>query len=336
MTTTNGTTSSTLITDLANVQKQLIRSLAVPLALGLVGNIASCLVFSQKQFRANAISLLFTAAAIFNIVVLVYGIGTSFYSLGHTSPETYSLVFCKLRLYIRHIFLMIVRTYITLACMASYALSSLETRIRFLFHWRYVKRIVLIVPFLWPLIALHMPFFTTIRRQQCVNDDDYVLPFAVYFFLIVGVLPVLLMVVFIALTIRNLHLLHRRMQLSVIQSSKLKSRDRQFIRMLSALVLMYAFTNLFYPANVLYSAVTYWTEKSAERAAIESIVFSVTSNYVLYINNVSPFFLFVGSSAAFRQSFYRLVSRYTPFTMRHRSRIQPIRVTAILTEPNRL
>ncbi|UJR11321.1 hypothetical protein I4U23_015502 [Adineta vaga] len=327
-------TNTTLIITLAVVQKQITRSLVIPLVLGLLGNTFSCIVFCQKPLRSNGISLLFTAASIFNIIVLVYGIGTSLYSLDHISPDTYSMIFCKLRLYIRHIFLMIVRTYIILACIASFSLSSSQTSLRSLCRSQYVKWTILIVPPSWPLIAIHMPFFTTIQKNQCINIESYIIPFAIYFFLVVGLLPIVFMVTFISLTIRNLRLLHHRIQASIIRTSRLKSRDRQFIRMLIALVLMYVITNLFYPANVLYSAITHWTEKNPERIAIESIIFSVTSNYVLYINNVSPFFLFIISSASFRQSFCQAIHKFTRYFMQKRPRIRPAPVTIVPTMHN--
>jgi hypothetical protein len=334
--TTNTTSSNTIVGYLTVVQKQLTYSLAVPLVLGLVGNLASCVVFRQKQFRSNGISLLFTAAAIFSIIVLVYGIGLSFYANEHVSPDTYSIVSCKLHIYIRHILLMIVRSYIILACAASFALSSSRASLRSLCQPRRVKWVILVVPFIWPLIAIHMPLLTTIQENRCVNIDSYVLPFAIYFFLIVGLFPVLLMVLFILLTMNNLRLLHRRIQPSIASPMKLRSRDQQFIRMLSALVIMYITTNFFYPTNVLYSAITYWLEKSQERVAIESIVFSVTSNQVLYINNASPFFLFISSSATFRQSFYRIVCKYTRLFMSKNNQIQQLPITIVPTGQNRL
>jgi hypothetical protein len=289
------------------VQKQVTQSLGILLVLGLLGNSASCIIFCQKELRLNAVALLLTAASIFNMIVLIYGISYSLYTVDHVSPDTYSIVFCKIRLYIRHILLMTVRSYVILACVACFALSSSRMSLRSLCRSRYVKSAIATVPFVWPLIALHMPFLTILRKNQCVNVDSYVLPFAIYFFLIVGVFPVMFMVIFTLLTVNNLRLLRRRIQPTIATPTRLKSRDRQFIRMLSALVIMYVVTNLFYPTNVLYSAITYWSVKSPERVAIESIVFSVTSNYILYINNVSPFFLFISSSAAFRQLFRRII-----------------------------
>ncbi|CAF1146122.1 unnamed protein product [Adineta ricciae] len=274
--TTNATTSF-LVTHLASIQTQITRCLAIPLVLGIFGNSASCMVFGQKQLRSSGVSRFFIAASTFNIIVLIYGVGTSFYALDHVSPDTYSLTFCKLRLYIRHILLMIVRSYIILACIASFGISSPHTSLRSLCQPRYVNWAIVLVPPAWPLIAIHMTFFNTIQKSQCVNIESYVIPFGIYFFLVVGLLPVVLMVIFISLTTRNLRRLHHRVRATVLRPARLQSRDRHFIRMLQGLVLMYVITNLFYPVNVLYSAATHWTAKSAERTAIEAIIFSITS-----------------------------------------------------------
>jgi hypothetical protein len=303
----NITVTNSLVSHLTITQKQLTQCLSVFLVFGVVGNTLSLVVFRQRKLRSNAIALLFSAASIFNMLVLIYGIGTSLYAVDHVSPDTYSIVFCKLRLYLRHILLMIVRSYIILACAASFALSSSRAFFRAWCQPRYVNRAIIVVPLVWPVIAFHMPIWSTLRRNQCVNIDPYVLPFAIYFFLIVGVIPVILMCFFILLTINNLHGLHRRAQASVKAPLRWRSRDQQFIRMLCALVIMYATTNLFFPSNSLYLAITTWLAKSPERVAIESLIFNVTSNYILYINNISPFYLFFVSSASFRQSLFRIL-----------------------------
>ena len=306
--TTNTTSSNTFVVYLANIQKQITRTLVVPLVVGLIGNIISCIVFRQKQLRSNGMSLLLTAASIFNIIVLIYGIGMSLYGVDHTNPDTYSIVFCRILIYIRHTLLMVVRSYIILACAASFALTSSRTNLRSLCEIRYVKWAIVVIPFIWPLIVIHMPFFVIIYKNQCVNIDGYIIPFAIYFFLVVGIFPVVSMVLFILLTIKNLRALRRRIQPTIVNRVTLKSRDQQFIRMLLALVIMYVTTNLFYPINILYSAITNWSYKSSERIAIESVVHSITSNYVLYINNVSPFFLFFFSSPLSDNHFIVLLS----------------------------
>lgn len=308
--TTNSTASNPTLLYLAMVQKQVVRSLAAVLVFGLFGNLSSCMVFCQKELRQNAVARLFTAASVFNILVLCYGIGYNLYTIDHVSTDTYSLVFCKLRLYIRHILLMIVRSYFILSCVACFALSSSRTFLRSLCRPKYVRAAIIAVPIVWPIIAIHMPFLKTIRKNQCIDVDSYVLPYAIYFFLIVGVMPVILMVFFTVLTVHNLQLLHNRVQASVATPMRVKARDRQFIRMLSALTTMYAATNVYYPVNVLYVAITYWQTKSAERLAIESLIFAITSNHILYINNVSPFFLFYSSSSAFRKIFWRVMHIY--------------------------
>jgi hypothetical protein len=207
---TNVTSSSYLVLYLSVVQKQVTQSLGILLVLGLLGNSASCIIFCQKELRLNAVALLLRAASIFNMIVLIYGISYSLYTVDHVSPDTYSIVFCKIRLYIRHILLMTVRSYVILACVACFALSSSRPNLRSLCRSGYVKSAIIAVPFVWPLIALHMPFLTIVRKNQCVNVDSYVLPFAIYFFLIVGVFPVMFMVIFTLLTVNNLRLLRRR------------------------------------------------------------------------------------------------------------------------------
>lgn len=289
------------------IEDQMIRCLSIVLLIGLIGNVLSFFVFYEKDNRLNGISLLFRSASIFNIIVLIYGIGVSFYSINYFNPEKSSSIFCKIRLYIRHILLMIVRTYIVLACFGSFCLTSSKYLYRSLFDLRHVKWYIGIVPFIWPLIAFHMPLFTHLNANQCRNQSDYVFFFGIYFFTIVGLIPVILMVLFIFLTKNNLRLINRRIRPTLINgnSIKLKNRDQQFIRMLLSLVIMYMITNFIYPANVLYMSITDSTIKHQKRIQIESLILTITSNYILYINNISPFFLFFISSKSFRRTIYR-------------------------------
>ena len=67
---TNTTQVNHFVVNLSNVQKQLTRGLAVLLVLSLFGNSFSLLVFRQRKLRLNAIALLFSAASVFNILVL--------------------------------------------------------------------------------------------------------------------------------------------------------------------------------------------------------------------------------------------------------------------------
>lgn len=322
------TSSLTDLTVVLNVvHKNLTLSLSILLFIGLVGNSMNFIVFRQLKLQKNPIALLFSASAIFNIIVLIYGIGTSLYTVNHVNPEIYSLPYCKLRLYLRHVLLMIVRAYIVLACASSFALSSTQNSIRLLCQIRNIKVLILIVPLVSPLIAFHMPIWTSIENDRCVTNESYIIPFAVYFFLIVGVLPIFLMILFIILTIKNLTSLHNRVQTAFVSLKRIRSRDRQFIKMLSSLVLMYITTNMFFPINTFYMSVTYWTPKSAQRIAIESIIYSITSNHILYINNISPFFLFSLSSSAFRKSVRMIIGHFPHKLKLRKNRVQPIFIT---------
>ena len=319
---------------LSLVEDQLTYSLIIPLILGVVGNCFCCVIFRQKQFRSNAISTFFTAGSITNIIVLIYGIGINLDSVDHRSLDQYSLIFCQVRLYIRHTLLMIVRSYVVLACIASFSLSSSRMELRSLFRPKFVQWCIFLVPLIWPLIALHMPFFTIIRENRCIYVDSYMFISGIYFFFVVGIFPVLLMTLFILLTVKNLNSLHRRIQPSIVTPIRLKSRDQHFIRMLSSLVLMYITTNIFYPTNVLYLAMTNFSTKSEHRIAIESLIFFLTSNYILYINSVSPFFLFFWSSTAFRRSFYSIVDKYKQHLLGTRFRRRRASTSGALTECN--
>lgn len=303
----DNTSMNFFVENLHQIQNGFTRSLILLLLLGISGNLLSYFIFREKRFENNPISLFFSAASIFNIIVLIYGISFTLYIIDHSNPENSSNFFCQIRSYLRHVFLMIVRTYITCACVSSYLLTSTKTKLRSLCQGKYVKIVIGCVPLMWLIIPFHLIIWNRIENGKCLQHSSYVLPFGIYFLLIVGILPVLFMSLFTGLTIRNLRYLHRRIQSSFSVSQRIHSKDRQFIRMLVALVIMYILTNLFFPTNTLYLSLTHSSEKSIERVALESLIFSLTSNHILYINNVSPFFLFYFSSSTFRQCVHQFL-----------------------------
>lgn len=320
---TNTTRSSVLAMYMNYLQKQLSLSLSVMLVIGFLGNLVSFIIFRRQNLRRNAMALLFSASSIFNILVLVFGIGTSLYAVDRANPETTSATYCKLRGYIRHVLLMSVRGYIILACAASFALSSPKHSTRILCQTKFVKTMIIIVPLLSIVIAAHIPIWTTLQQNRCVMMDSYVIVYAIYFLLVVGIIPVVLMAFFILLTSQNLKKLHFPADNPVHVPVRIRRKDQQFIRMLASLVIMYVVTNIYFPANTFYMSVTYWTDKNPDRIFIESIIFSITSNYILYINNISPFFLFLLSSSTFRKSLRELLMNQVLGLVMQQNRIQP-------------
>jgi predicted permease len=85
------------------VQIQLTRYvMPIILIIGNIGNIFIVILFSRH--RKNACSLYLICAAVMNFGFIGYIIPMGVYSLTYGDPGSYSLIFCKLRQYLLHIY----------------------------------------------------------------------------------------------------------------------------------------------------------------------------------------------------------------------------------------
>ncbi|CAF3942351.1 unnamed protein product, partial [Adineta steineri] len=113
-----------LADDLTFVQNILTRYiLTICFIFGLIGNLLNIIIFCQKHLRKNSCAVYFITTSVFNFLVMCFGIipivVTSYSSYDYSS---YSISYCKFRAYIVHVFLMISRSSVALACIDRFAL----------------------------------------------------------------------------------------------------------------------------------------------------------------------------------------------------------------------
>jgi len=312
-----------VISILAIIQQYLIVALGVLLVVGVTGNVLNCLVFLRKRLRSSPCSLFFAASSLANTIVLIYYIIPTIQSAYNTPLENSNIIYCKLRLYIRNALLVISRTYLTLACVACYAVSSRNVRMRNLFQLRNVIRVIAIVPVIWFIIPLHIPFLTSIQNGKCqMWAGAGALYHSIYICLVAAILPTSLMIVFSLLAYKNLRkMMHNIRPLNIpiavqkqnrnqsAENVNLQQRDRQLCMMLFVQVVVYLIFTIFYPFQTIYNAVVLIIggTKSAERAAIENFTLFITSGFLLNCYSSASFFVFL-SSKAFRKELKQLFS----------------------------
>jgi len=124
--------------------------------------------------------------------------------------------------------------------------------------------------------------------------------FSIYLVIIAGIISPILMIIFIYFTLKNLKVLHQPRQILNNQSLRLTKRDSQLIRMLLLHVIIYIITTSLYPINMFYEAITQNINKSLERLSIENFILFQTTNFIFYLNNISPFFVYYFVSLTFR------------------------------------
>jgi hypothetical protein len=307
---------ASLISTLALIQQYLTVILGVLLVTGVAGNILNCLVFLRKRLRSNACSVFFAAASIANITVMIYFIIPTIDSAYNPPTENSNLIYCKLRLYIRNALLVISRTYLTLACVACYAQSSRNTRIRNICRPKIIFPVVAVVPIIWFIIPLHIPFLTSIENGKCLMwASAGALYHSIYICFVAAILPTSLMTIFSLLAFKNLQNMkrnvnpqpnpiagHEENKIPSPEKMRLQQRDRQLSKMLFVQIVVYMIFTISYPIQTIYNATTLIIggSKSPERAAIENFTLFITSAFLLNFYSAASFFVF-STSSAFRK-----------------------------------
>ncbi|CAF0972517.1 unnamed protein product [Rotaria sordida] len=127
----------------------------------------------------------------------------------------------------------------------------------------------------------------------------YNIIFSIYVFIIVGVAPPLLMIIFSLITLRNIRLAHRRIR-PALTFTGMHQRDYQLTRMLVSEVVVYILSTLPFPFNSLYNTVTISIAKSVDRQIIEAFINFITGTFLIFINPSSTFYIYLTTSKTFR------------------------------------
>ena len=153
----------------------------------------------------------------------------------------------------------------------------------------------------WPLFALHIPILLTIQSNRCGTFGPYALIYSIYSFIVAGLLPPSLMIMFSLLTIRNFRLIRSRVRPN---DSHIQRRDVTLILILMPNVLMYLLSTALYPIQTLYLTI-----KSSEPTPVDSFVTYLAYSFLIYINSASSFYINMSISRRFRRDCRNLFIR---------------------------
>jgi hypothetical protein len=215
----NNTSSSSSI-NFALLNQSINRYIPMPLLLfGAIGNILNILVFTRKTFRNNICVAYFLASTIFDSLAIVVGLLPRLLNGFGADPTQYSSVLCKLRFFITYFAGYTAAWFISLACVERYLTSSITVRRRGLIT---MKRAYLSMVFviLMGFIVFGEQFYCIDINQQLLGAPQpcYQLQQNIHCqivdslmqFLFEILTPVLMMIMFGLLTLRNVHRKRRR------------------------------------------------------------------------------------------------------------------------------
>ena len=261
------------------------------------------------------------------MIHLIWSLFPLIYSLDHIDSQTQSLVYYKARLYVSHTLGQCIRYIIVMACADRFFVTRTSVRIRALNSMEMAVKLVLITCLACSLVAVHIPILLNIKSGVCGMFGLYKLIYSFYLITLNGIVPPVLMIIFSALTIYSIDQQHRN-------QVRARQRDRDFMRMIIAEVVVNIFTTIPYSANTVYGAVTYTiSDKSTQRLEIESFI-SFLTQFLIYFISVTPFYVFILTSKPFRNEFINILIMCWKKYILRRTQVIPINTPNVTTTMN--
>ena len=309
----------TSLEDLLLVQTILTRYVLVICSiLGLIGSLLNLLVFCQRRFRSNTCSIYFRGTSIFNILVILLGMTPVFLTSYLPNEPTFNTsIFCKTRSYITHVFLMMSRFSVALACIDRFALCSPSARIRRLNQRRLAIILMVSVSCLWLIIPIHIIIYVDFRlpERRCGTSGIYSIIYSVYVSTVTAI-PLTIMFLFSFWTIQNLRNNGARLHPQRTGADafghvpgRMRRRDVQLLIMLTGEVTVYLLSTVWFPIYSIYMAITMNTSKTTDRLAIEGFIRYLVLSFFIFLNSCSIFYIHLFTSKVFREECARLLIR---------------------------
>jgi hypothetical protein len=285
----------------------------VILTLGIVGNILLILVFSQHKQRLTPCAYYLLSGAVFSIVGSNWAVVPLIWAAYYSDPFAKSLPLCRIRVYIIHVCAMSFRTVIVLAAADRYTTSSDRLWIRALFSIKRAKRACIIVPTFWSIISVHLLIWVSIENNRCFVYGLYGFIYSIYQLICFGLLPTIFMTIFGALTLKNIHLVRRRINTNEMNLSNniLRKQDRNIALLVFLEIIISTICRLPYSIDTIYSEVTNnIPNKSIERQLIESFLIFITRSFLLHLKYSTIFYVYFITSSSFRRTLKKILLKY--------------------------
>ena len=210
------------------------------IAFGTFGNLFNILIFTRRALRTNPTSLYFLIGSINNCFVIYVALLTRYLATSwNLDPSATNTILCKLRIFFVYTQTSLVLWLIVLASIDRFLSSSHKATFRRFSSLSMARKIIVCTIVLLFLIHIHILVFYKSGLDDnaivcSIFSNAYNIFFNFFFLIISCILPIVFMCVFGILTILNVHKSHIRVapQINNAQNTRLRSNDRQMIRML--------------------------------------------------------------------------------------------------------
>ena len=232
---------------------------------------------------------------------------------GYNVPFNAYTWLCKIRFYLFYVFVVNSRCNVILASIDRYFSSSPDALRRQRSSPKTAIRLIIVNAAFWSLMYLHVIAFFEVTNGKCgPGPFIYAAFFIVHLSIDSGILPVLLMLVFGLLIIKNVHQIKRRVNVTAANNIDRPvrvhraSKNEQLHRMLTIQIILFLILEMPGPFYFIYRAATSSIVKSSFRVTVESFVNNLTYDF-LYLGSALTFPNFILSSSMYRQELKRLI-----------------------------
>ncbi|CAF0783844.1 unnamed protein product [Adineta steineri] len=294
---------------------------------GIIGNILNILVLSQRSLRSNSSAIYFLASAIVGIIVIISGLISRMLSACNLDLTLTIDWICKVRNFILYNSRTIFLWMIVLATIDRWLSSSISINLRSMSNLKNVQRSIIIILIYScliniPILYCYKANLSDILRAcygstySCRLTTDLIYAFGTV------LLPLLLMIIFGLLTIKNVRHLQSRVHaingvmislenrtLSSNKSGHLpaKKTDRQLLKMLLVQVtLLFLFTSP-HAIQKVYSSFASSPPSGSLDNAVQNFIFTILTLIALAASG-TPFYIYtLTGGSVFRNALRHLV-----------------------------
>jgi len=288
--------------------------------LGSIGSLFNVAMFSQPSYRQKPCAVYILAMSITGICGLNISTVPIIWGLYYPSPFLYNQCSCGMFFYFRHAFNQMLRTFFVLVCADRYASCSKSAKIRSFSQYKVAVRMVPCVLIFWFLITIIPTGLRTLSNGVCDSrTGTYDIIYTVYITSSTGFFPLIGMITFGILMIKNLKKMRNRVQPIVSSESganNLRKRDRDMMRMLLIELIICSITISPNTITHIYKSATVNVVKSVARQQIESFSYYIARLFLLYMANTFSFWVYISTSQTFRLELKNLIIKWYRFIMR--------------------
>ncbi|CAF0834105.1 unnamed protein product [Adineta steineri] len=322
-------------TALLSIQQN-VYSIAGPVLMGIgsISCILNLMVFSKSTLRKNPCTICLIAVNLINFVNFYLGLFLAVLATGYNiDPSSTNIYFCRFHFYSAVVLGCFQSSFIILASIDRTFITSPNAVTR----QRSTRRMIIIsmigISLFWMIFQSHALVLTKILQFGsgyfvCYYQPGIYTVFMSYHaFIVNGILPTALMIIFGCWTVKNIRTVSRvRPEIKSMDTGNmmigrpatLRSKDQQLVRML--LVNIIAFFICKFPSTLIliYQQITQYDEKTSDRQVIEQSVLQLAF-FLYYIDNGIDCYTNILVSKTFRTELKRIfVDAYHTY-IRHRN-----------------